>query len=99
LITQDLIIAIRQLPHEDLAAVLAAVASRLAESRPAPEPQLHGAQDDSSLTIEEAAVLLRRSTKFLYRHRSRLPFIKKIGPRSYLCSKSALLRWRDRQHD
>jgi len=79
--------------------VLAAVASRLAEPHPAPEPPPHVAQDDPSLTIEEAAAFLRRSTKFLYRHRSRLPFIKKIGPRSYLCSKNAMLRWRDRQHD
>ncbi|MBV8771496.1 MAG: helix-turn-helix domain-containing protein [Deltaproteobacteria bacterium] len=94
----EIIAAIADLDTSDMAAILAAVASRLAHSRPAPEPSAPAAADDESLTIEEAATLLRKSTKWIYRHRERLPFIRKIGPRSYLVSKSGLLRWRDRQH-
>jgi len=101
---EDLIAAIADLDPADAPAVLAAVAAQLAQlgQRPsgADDPAIKGAEylPDESLTIEEAAACLRRSTKWIYRHRARLPFVRKIGPRSYLCSKSALLRWRDRQH-
>lgn len=94
----DLIAAIASADPADLPAILTACASRLAEARSAtPELPTQEPADDTSLTIEEAAALLRRSTKWVYRHRARLPFVKKIGARSYVCSKSALLRWRDRQ--
>ena len=94
----DLINEIGNLDPGDAPAVLAAVAARLAEPRLAEKAQTEPNGEDESLTIEEAAAMLRRSTKWIYRHRTRLPFIRKIGPRSYLCSKSGLLRWRDRQH-
>jgi hypothetical protein len=95
--TIELIAAIADLDPAEVPAVLAAVAARLAQPRPVHEPPPEPNGQDESLTIGEAAALLRRSTKWIYRHRARLPFISKIGPRSYLCSKSALLRWRDRQ--
>jgi len=74
--------------------LLIAIAAVMSENQPAPEPtdQDAGAEDES-LTIEEAAALLRRSTKWMYRHRDRLPFVKKIGPRSYLVSRPSLNRW------
>jgi predicted DNA-binding transcriptional regulator AlpA len=74
--------------------VIAAAVARWAQARPAPEPSPQQyAHDDTSLTIEEAAALLRRSTKWIYRHRATLPFIRKLGPRSYICSQDALNKW------
>ena len=52
-----------------------------------------GASDDTYLTIKEAARLLHLLTKWLYRHRATLPFLRKLGPRSYVCSKLELNRW------
>ena len=97
LTTAELIAAIAEIDPADAPSVMLALAARLQQARPAPEQQPQDSGEDESLTIEEAAALLRRSTKWIYRHRERLPFIRKIGPRSYLCSKTALLRWRDRQ--
>jgi hypothetical protein len=98
MIVTDLIAAIACADPADCPAVLVAVAARLAQARQMPEPAPASDAEDQSLTIEEAAALLRRSTKWIYRHRDRLPFIKRIAPRSYLVSKTGLLRWRDRQH-
>jgi hypothetical protein len=86
------------LPPEDMPKIVAAAAARWAQKQPVmPPPEVKSA-DDESLTIEEAAALLRRSTKWIYRHRAHLPFVRKIGPRSYLVSKAGLLRWCNRQH-
>lgn len=94
----DLIAAIGELDAAEIPAVLNAITARLLQTTSpttaiAPEP--NGA--DESLTIEEAAALLRRSTKWIYRHRASLPFIRQIGPRSYVCSKAALFKFRDRK--
>jgi Helix-turn-helix domain len=45
------------------------------------------------LTIDEAAARIRRSKKWLYRHRESLPFVRKLGPRSYVVSKQKLESW------
>jgi hypothetical protein len=93
---------IANLDPADAPAVMLALAARLQQARQVPAPaaglEQNNSTDDESLTIEEAAALLRRSTKWIYRHRGHLPFVRKIGPRSYLASKRGLLRWRDRQH-
>jgi hypothetical protein len=90
----ELIAAIAQLDPADAPAVLAAVAARLAEAHALPEPPVeNGAYDDRNLTIEETAARMRRSTKWLYRHRATLPFVRKLGPRSYICSEQGLTRW------
>jgi excisionase family DNA binding protein len=95
----EIIAALAALPPSDMPKIVAAAAAHWADAQPASDPPLEVSDtDDSQLTIEEAAQLLRRSTKWLYRHKKQLTFIRKIGPRSYLISKSALIRWRDRQH-
>ena len=48
---------------------------------------------EKMLTIEEAATLLHKKPQYLYRNKHRLPFIKKIGPTSYICSPAELQRW------
>jgi predicted DNA-binding transcriptional regulator AlpA len=92
----DLIDAISTIDRDQLPALMLAIAARIAEDKPAepavPEP------DDTNLSMEEAAARLRRSAKWLYRHRTRLPFVRKLGPRSYVCSKNGLDRWVARQH-
>jgi predicted DNA-binding transcriptional regulator AlpA len=95
LTVDDLVTAIADLDPADAPAVLAAVAARLAKARsiealPQPEP---AASDDTNLTIEQAAKHICRSTKWIYRHREQLPFVRKLGPRSYIISKNALDRW------
>lgn len=89
----ELVRQIAGLPTEDVPAILAACASRLAETgSAAPEP--HASEpDDINLSIEQAAARLHRSTKWIYRHRATLPFVRKLGPRSYICSQNALNRW------
>jgi hypothetical protein len=94
----DLIRAINEIDPGDVPAILAACASRLAEARNTPRESAAPEPDDTNLSIEEAAARLRRSTKWIYRHRGHLPFIRKIGPRSYICSKNALERWLSRRY-
>jgi hypothetical protein len=57
------------------------------------EPPRDVDREDVNLTVEEAATLLRKSTKWLYRHRATLPFVRKLGPRSYIVSKNGLEHW------
>lgn len=92
--TAELIAAIAEIDPADAPAVLAAVASLLAQARPVASPlDRQEAPDDQSLTIEEAATLVRRSTKWIYRHRKQLPFVREMAPRSYIVSKNGLERW------
>jgi hypothetical protein len=46
-----------------------------------------------TLTIAEIAKLLNKKPQYLYRNKSRFPFIKKIGPRSYACDPDEAERW------
>ena len=92
----ELLQQIATLDPTDAPAVLAAVAARLAQGRQAPTPSeapVENRADDRNLTIEETAALIRRSTKWIYRHRANLPFVRKLGPRSYICSLQTLNRW------
>ncbi|MFZ0246601.1 helix-turn-helix domain-containing protein [Candidatus Binatus sp.] len=49
--------------------------------------------DDKMLTIDEAALRLRRSRRWIYRHAHVLPFVKRLSPRNLLCSERKLTRW------
>jgi hypothetical protein len=71
-----------------LAAYQAQLAARLMV--PAPEPE---ADEDKLLTTLEAAKLLRRSTKWISRHRRSLPFARKLSERSWVYSEQGLRRW------
>jgi hypothetical protein len=75
------------------AAVQSVLAARIASAEvaaPAPAP---AAPADEMLTIDEAAALLRRSRRWLYRNADRLPFVKRVSRKSLLCSKARLMRW------
>jgi hypothetical protein len=92
----DLITAIAEADAESLPAIAMALAARMAATRaaplpaPAPEPV---AQDNETLTIAEAAACLKRGPKWIHRNRKKLPFIRQLGPRSYVASKQGLERW------
>jgi predicted DNA-binding transcriptional regulator AlpA len=95
----DLIRAVNELEFDELPglpSLLVAIAARMTEVRPGPTPAAAD-PDDTNLSVEEAAARLRRSTKWIYRRRGQLPFVRKLGPRSYVCSKNALERWLARQ--
>jgi hypothetical protein len=50
--------------------------------------------NDRMLTVEEAAVLMRKKPQYLYRNKNRFSsFMKKTGPRSYVCSEAGVQRW------
>ena len=85
----------------ELSAISMAVASRIAalvhesNGKAAPEPEKNSDDNGETLTLKEAAAVLRKSPKWIYRHKANLNFVRKIGPRSFVCSKAALLRYRD----
>ncbi len=54
----------------------------------------HG-DEDSMLTVKEAASLLNVKDRWLYRHGNRLPFTRRLSGRNLRFSKTGLLRWRD----
>jgi len=78
-----------------LAALQTALVTRLMTRAPA-EP---GAQpdDDTLLTAAEAAAMLRRSPKWLYRRSRTLPFAHRLDGRSLVFSKRGLEKWLARQ--
>jgi hypothetical protein len=45
------------------------------------------------LTTEEAAALLRRSPRWLYRNAKRLPFVRRLSPRSMVHSRKGIERY------
>jgi hypothetical protein len=97
----QIIAALQQLPVAEMPKVIAAAAARWGEAQPAPEPvpaSANGnAADDDAITVEEAALMLCRSPKWISRHRAQLPFIRKLGPRSYVCLRATLIKWREHQ--
>src|SRR5581483_4979322 len=72
------------------AAVQSVLAARIASAEtaaPAPAP---ADPADEMLTPDEAAAILRRSRRWLYRNADRLPFVKRLSPKSILCSESGI---------
>lgn len=53
--------------------------------------------DESWLTPDEAAPILRRKSRWIYRNAARLPFVRKVSGRGLLCSEKGLRRWLERQ--
>jgi helix-turn-helix protein len=86
---------IASVPRAKIPALIAALVARLLEPEPEPEPV--AATDDKMLTTLEASKLLRRSTKWISRHRKNLPFARKLGERSWVYSEQGLRRWLARQ--
>jgi hypothetical protein len=52
-----------------------------------------GATEDEMLTPIEAAVILKQSRRWLTRNARRLPFVRRISERSFLCSKQGIAKW------
>jgi hypothetical protein len=53
--------------------------------------------DDRMLLPAEAAALLRRKRRWIYRNADRLPFVRRISRKSLLCSENGIKRWLERQ--
>jgi hypothetical protein len=86
------------IPRDQIPALIAALAARLLE--PAPESETTEVapdEPDKMLTTEEAASMLRRSPKWIYRHRKGLPFAPKLSERSWVYSEQGLRKWLARQ--
>jgi predicted DNA-binding transcriptional regulator AlpA len=83
------------IPREQIPALIAALAARLLEPAPSLEPAPD--QPDKMLTTLEAAAILRRSVKWLYRHQKTLPFARKLSDRSWVYSEQGLRKWLARQ--
>lgn len=69
-------------------ALTAALATDQGQEHPAAT-----AQDDETLTPDEAAAMLKKPRRWLSRNRHRLPFVKPISERSFLCSKQGIAKW------
>jgi hypothetical protein len=88
------------LPVETLAALVvkhAAVGSALGAalllSRSSKPQPAESDPDDELLKPDEAAALLHRKPRWIYRNAHRLPFVRRLSPKSLLCSKKGLDRW------
>lgn len=93
---QELLEALDTLPPEcvpDAIGKLEVAKARLwARLVTAPVGNGRGQGEDRMLDIEEAAARTGMSRAWLYRHKSNLPFAKRIG-RKVLFSKAGLTRW------
>jgi hypothetical protein len=76
-----------------LSAMLTARVLATAHERPDTRHHIELPDADDLITTDEAAKLLRRSRRWLYRHKRKLPFIHEISPRSLLCSKRGIANW------
>jgi hypothetical protein len=78
-----------------LAAVQAAITARLVAATISGNS--NGAHEiieaDEFLTPAEAAKLLRRSTRWIWRRKRTLPFVRCAGNRSLLCSRRGITAW------
>jgi hypothetical protein len=49
--------------------------------------------DDEMLTPIQAAELLKQTPRWLSRNRHRLPFVKSLSPRRFVCSRNGIMKW------
>lgn len=91
-----------RLPREVLKALLlksaaaqSALTAALITGGPeaAPQPVKLAPSEDRMLTPKEAAQLLRRSPRWIYRNAARLPFAKRVSPKTILCSEAGIKQW------
>jgi len=81
------------------AAVGNALGAALLMSRSDPSESNAGPVDenDNWLIPDEAALILKRKSRWIYRNAGRLPFVRKVSGRGLLCSEKGLRRWLERQ--
>jgi Helix-turn-helix domain len=87
------------IPRDEIAAWLIALAARLLKPEQPPEPTPQAAADggaDEWLTAPEAAKLLRCSPKTLYRRARQMSCCRRNG-RTLLFSKAGLAKWLGKQ--
>jgi predicted DNA-binding transcriptional regulator AlpA len=83
---------VASIPRSRIPAVVTALMMRLAE----PEEPAQPMQSDTSdlmLTTEEAAALLRRSPRWIYRNARKLPFVRRLSARSMVHSRKGIERY------
>lgn len=85
---------VNTVPRDAIPKLIIALTARLLEPDPV-EPVSD--EPDKLLTAAEASAILRRSTKWISRHRRSLPFARRLGPRSWTYSEQGLRRWLARQ--
>ncbi len=109
--TLDMIVAdplaAAELPRETVTELLGLVAAAqsvlvarlLAASEPANGARAVAAEpDDDWITPDEAAALLRRSPRWVWRNKKNLPWVRRPGNRGrILCSRSGLMKWLEKQ--
>lgn len=85
---------IASVPRGEIPKLILALTARLLEPEPV-EPVSD--EPDVMLTASEAAERLRRSTKWLSRHRKSLPFARRLASRSWIYSEAGLTKWLSRK--
>jgi hypothetical protein len=79
--------------HLQATAALSAIGLAWASSWQSAQGTSETADADQMLTVDEAAELLRRKRRWIYRHAATLPFVRRLTPRSLLCSRRGVERW------
>jgi HD superfamily phosphodiesterase len=89
-----------RLPYDALTALRAKAAATLAlvesaQLLAANRPNSKGKiiENDKMLTADEAAALLHKDRRWLYRNAHRLPFVRRVSRKSILISESGLQQW------
>jgi hypothetical protein len=88
----------------DLIAHCAAIIAALSVPSVAPDSACvtqkhHELEDDTWLSADEAAALLHKPRRRLFRNARRLPFTRRVSRKSLLCSRNRLERWLQTQGD
>jgi hypothetical protein len=90
----DMLPDIANLSRAQLVALLIVIGGRLAEeSEPLTPAALPQPEPDEMLTTEEAAAMLRRSPRWIYRNADKLPFVKHLSKRSMVHSRKGIERY------
>lgn len=87
------------LTREELAKLIGAAVTQWllmmsTNARQAPQGEAKRiATDDEMLKVEEAAALIRRTPRWIYRHADKLPFARRISRKALLCSRRGIMEW------
>ena len=88
----------RTVPPEQIPAVMSTFAAWLAQlsARVLQDPTAAtrlASVDDEVLTPEQACALLKQDRRWLSRNAHRLPFVRRISPRRFVCSRAGIVKW------